>query len=292
MDVVVTRDREEIERRLPTIEIAVGGFPRDLVTSAPNLRWFQQWSAGADWLLQDPDAAARDFVLTNASGVHAVPISEHVLAYLFAFARALPLAFREQRDHAWRAWSKPVFELAGKTMLLIGVGRIGARTAQIASGVGMKVVGVRRSGTDPVEGVASMHHMAELDTLLPEADFVVLTVPYTGETHYMIGAGELALMKDSAYIVNIGRGGTIDESALIAALREGRIAGAGLDVFEEEPLPADSPFWDMENVIITCHYSGNTPEYSRRAFAILSENLERYANGEELRNVVDKTLGY
>lgn len=291
-DVVVTRDREKILQLLPTVEIAAGGFPRDLLARAPKLRWLQQWSAGADWLMKEPETAALDFVLTNASGVHAVPISEHIMAYLFAFARALPTAFRAQQEKRWDELDRSVFELAGKSMLLIGVGRIGARTAEIASALGMRVIGVRRSSTENVPGVDSMHLFSELPELLVDADFVVLTVPYTSETHHMIGAQELARMKRGSFIINIGRGGTIDEAALLEALDSGHIAGAGLDVFEEEPLPADSPFWTSERVIITAHYSGSTPEYNNRGFDIFIENLRRWAAGEPLQNVVDKVRGY
>ena len=292
MQVVVSRDRSEIESHLADIEIAVGAFPRDLIRSAPRLKWFQQWSAGADWLLKDPETAAHDFILTNASGVHAVPISEHILAYLFAFARDLPTAFREQQNSKWRDLTKNVFELAGKTMLLIGVGRIGERTAQIASGIGMNVIGVRRNSTEDVSGVSSMHLYTDLPDLLGQADFVVLTVPYTNETHHMITSTEFAFMKPGSFIINIGRGGTIDETALLTALNDGHLAGAGLDVFEEEPLPEDSPFWSHEKVLITGHYSGSTPEYDKRGFEIFLDNLSRYRDNQELRNVVDKTRGY
>lgn len=214
------------------------------------------------------------------------------MAYLFAFARALPTAFRAQQEKRWDELDRSVFELAGKSMLLIGVGRIGARTAEIASALGMRVIGVRRSSTENVPGVDSMHLFSELPGLLVDADFVVLTVPYTSETHHMIGARELARMKRGSFIINIGRGGTIDEAALLEALDSGHIAGAGLDVFEEEPLPADSPFWTSERVIITAHYSGSTPEYNNRGFDIFIENLRRWAAGEPLQNVVDKVRGY
>ncbi|MHB1295712.1 MAG: D-2-hydroxyacid dehydrogenase [Anaerolineae bacterium] len=295
MELLVSSDRAEIERALDHIEIAVGDLPHDLLPRAHALRWLQQWGAGVDWLMRQPEAAAMDFTLTNASGVHAVPISEHILAFLFALARRFPAALHAQRAHRWARVGDhhgSVFELAGKTLLLIGVGAIGERTAVIASGVGMTVIGVRRNPDTPAQGVGEMHAMPDLPVLLPRADFVVLTVPLTHETRGMIGEAELRAMKPTSYIVNIGRGGTIQEQALIHALREGWIAGAGLDVFEQEPLPKDSPLWDMENVIITAHYSGSTPHYHERAMAIFLDNLERYKTGRPLRNVVDKRLGY
>jgi len=293
MRLVVTTNRAEIESLLDEIEIAAGRFPRDLLSKARNLRWLQQWSAGADWLLRYPQAASGEWVLTNASGVHAIPISEHILALMLAFARQLNEVMRAQVRHEWKppGWQR-VFELADKTMLLIGVGAIGARTARLASALGMHVLGVRRRPTDNVPGVEAMFGPEQLLDLLPQADFVVLTVPLTHQTRGMIGEQELRAMKPTAYIINIGRGGTIQESALIRALQEGWIAGAGLDVFENEPLPADSPLWDMSNVIITPHYAGSTPHYNERALAILLDNLRRYRAGEPLLNVVDKAAGY
>jgi len=248
---------------------------------------FQQWGAGADWLLRYPEVRNRGFILTNASGVHAIQITEHILSLLLAFARRIHHAVQAQACHEWlRLTNQDVFELWGKTILLIGVGAIGARTAQVARALGMRVLGIRR---DPVD---AMYAPQQLLQVLPEADFVVLTVPLTDETRGMIGEPELEAIKPTAYVVNIGRGGTIRQDALIRALREGRIAGAGLDVFDPEPLPAESPLWDMENVIVTAHYAGLTPHYEQRALDIFVDNLERYVTGRPLRNVVDKELGY
>jgi len=292
--VLVTRDRDEIEAALDEIEIAAGGFPRDLLPRAHNLRWFQQWGAGADWLLRYPEVVDLDFVLTNASGVHPIPISEHILAFLLTFSRGFHHAIRTQARGEWidQGADGELFELAGKTMLLIGVGAIGERTAQVAQAFGMRVLGVRRDPTAGAPGVEAMFGLDDLLDLLPEADFVVLTVPLTRETRGMIGERELRAMKPGAYIVNIGRGGTIQEQALVRALEEGWIAGAGLDVFETEPLPDESPLWGMDNVVITSHYAGATPHYHERALDIFLDNVRRYRAGERLHNVVEKELGY
>jgi phosphoglycerate dehydrogenase-like enzyme len=293
MQVVLTRDRGQITSLLDDIEIAAGGFPYDLLARARNLRWLQQWGAGADWLLRHPEVVDLPFVLTNASGVHAIPISEHILSYLLAFARQLPEAVRIQDRRIWRSPNQDaLFELNGKTLLLIGVGAIGARTAAIASALGMRVQGVRRNWTSSVPGVAAMFAPEQLIDLLPEADFAVLTVPLSRATQAMIGERELRAMKPSAYLVNIGRGGTIQEDALVRALQRGWIAGAALDVFAHEPLAPDSALWSMGNVIITAHYAGSTPHYHERAMAIFLDNLRRYRSGEPLRNVVDKQAGY
>ena len=299
MDLLVTEDRAQIEASLDEIEIAARRFPHDLIHKAPKLRWLQQWGAGADWLLRHTDVAELDVIVTNASGVHPIQITEHILAFLLAFSRQLHYAIRAQGRREWRRPSRddfftdhPFFELASKTMVLIGVGAIGTRTAEIANAMGMRVLGVRRNPENRVPGIDAMYSPAQLLNVLPEADFVVITVPLTPETQGMIGEAELRAMKPTAYIVNIGRGGTIQEEKLVQALQEEWIAGAGLDVFETEPLPEDSPLWDMENVILTAHYAGLTPHYEERAMAIFVENLERYMNGQPLRNVVDKKLAY
>jgi phosphoglycerate dehydrogenase-like enzyme len=294
--VLVTKDSQEIERHLDEIEIVVGHLPAEqigLALRGKNLRWIQQWGAGADWLMHQPEAVQQDFVLTNASGVHAVPISEHILALLLAFARRLPNAVRAQVERRWKGPGEAgVSELAGKTLLLVGTGAIGARAARLAAAFDVHVFGIRRKPDETLEGVEAMFAPERLLELLPRADFIVLTVPLTAETSGMIGRRELRAMKPSAIIINIGRGGTIQEEALIEALQERRIAGAGLDVFETEPLPADSPLWGMENVVITAHYAGTTPHYHERAMSIFLDNLRRYVAGEPLRNVVDKELGY
>jgi phosphoglycerate dehydrogenase-like enzyme len=292
-DVVVTEDHVHMESLLDEIEIAAGAFPRDLLLRAPNLAWYQQWGAGADWLLKTPEAADKPWTLVNASGVHAIPITEHIFAFLLAFARDINGAFRMQQQRQWKKAARAeLFELANKTLLLVGVGAIGERTAQVAAALGMRVWGVRRDASLPVEGVEAMYAPERLRELLPQADFVVLTIPLTHETQGLFGEAELRAMKKSAFLVNIGRGGTVQTPALVRALQEGWIAGAGLDVVDPEPLPPDSPLWDMENVILTGHYAGLTPQYFERAFAIFWDNLQRYRAGQPLRNIVDKRLGY
>ena len=292
--VVMTRDWGAMRGLLDRVEVVAGWFPARLLPQAPELRWYQQWSAGADWLLDHPEAAEADFVLTSTSGIHAIPVTEHVFALLLAFARELPRALRSQDQHQWIPYSEheELFELSGRTMLLVGVGAIGARIAHVAAAMGMRVLGVRRDPTLDSPGVDRMAGPDDIVSLLPEADMVVLTVPLTEETEGMIGERELLAMKESAILVNVGRGGTIDEAALARALREGKIAGAALDVWETEPLPTTSPLWDLDNMIITAHYAGATPHYHERALNIFLDNLRRYIAGKPLRNAVDKDLGY
>jgi len=291
--ILVTRDPQAIQAVAEDIEVAAGHLDPQAALALPRLRWYQQWGAGAEWVLEHPEIRDRDLVVTNVSGVHAVPISEHVLAMMLALARRLPEAVRAQDRHQWvrGGWSQPIMELAGKTLLVVGLGAIGARLARLAAALDMQVIGVRRDPERPVPGVERVVGPDALDAVLPEADLIVLTVPLTPETRHLIGAAELALMKPSALIFNVGRGGTIDQQALVAALQAGQIAGAGLDVTDPEPLPADSALWDMDNVLITGHYSGSTPAYDERALEIFEENLGHYARGEPLRNRLDLRLG-
>ncbi len=285
-------DKAEIEGRLDDIEVAAGSFPRDLMARASNLRWYQQWGAGADWLLKYPELTQKDFTLTNVSGIHEIPIGEQIMAYLLMFARGFPQMMRAQLATTWAQNESKTFELAEKTMLVLGTGAIGTYTAKLAEAFGIKVVGVRRNPGKQVEHISEMVALDDLHTALPDADFIVLTLPLTNDTRHLIGEAELQAMKPTAILVNIGRGGLIDEFALVQALQEGRLAGAGLDVFETEPLPKDSPLWTMENVIITPHMAGNTPHYDERALEIFLENLRRYTAGESLTHVVDKQAGY
>lgn len=294
-ELIVTADRADLERRWPEIaervEVVLGSLPRPFLLQAPRLRWLQGTGAGVDWLLDHPEIVASDLILTNASGVHAIPISEHIFALMLALVRDLPRCLRDQERRTWGR-GHVVAELAGATMGLIGVGAIGERTAQVATALGMRVLGLRRDPAQSSPWVERMVGREGLLDLLAESDWVIVTVPLTAETRGLIGERELRAMKASAYLINIGRGAVIDEPALICALQEGRIAGAGLDVFAEEPLPADSPLWGMDNVIITPHYAGATPRYNDRLVAIFTENLRRYQAGQPLVNLVDKRLGY
>lgn len=293
MPLLVSHDRAEILAQADDIQIVAGHFSPAILAQLPHLRWAQQWGAGVDWLLRYPEQASRDFILTNASGVHAIPISEHIMATLLMFARGLNHAARAQAQRRWwRPERQAVFELEGKTMLLIGLGAIGMRTARLALAHGMRVEAVRRDASVATPGVALTVGPEQLNERLPHADVVVLTMPLTHATRNMIAAEQLCRMRPTAYLINIGRGGTVAEPDLIHALNTGQIAGAALDVFAEEPLPESSPLWEMDNVIITGHYAGNNPYYNLRALEIFIDNLYRYRRGESMRNLVDKQAGY
>ena len=293
MKLLITTEEEEVAKVYDDIEIVAGWYPGERILRAPNLRWYQQWGAGANWLMGFHGADKLSIIVTNVSGLHAVSMGEHILGMLLIFARKFNHSFKNQSNLKWMPPKEnEILELSGKTLLLVGLGSIGAHAARLASAMGMKVVGIRRNPSvksECVDAVYSPNHLLEI---LPNVDFVVLTIPLTHATKGLVGEKELRAMKSSACIFNVGRGGTIQEDALRRALQEKWIAGAGLDVFEEEPLPKDSPFWKMDNVVITAHYAGLTPNYDSQAFDIFIENLKRYISGKQLKNIVDKNLGY
>jgi len=232
-------------------------------------------------------------MVTNASGVHAVSVTEHLLSMMLAFARNLHLNVRAQARREWRRETmNALFELAGKRLLVVGLGAIGEHFARAARGLGMEVTGIRRHPDRASDAVARVYGTEHLHEELSKADFVVIILPATQDTRSLFSTREFEAMREGSYFINIGRGSIVDEPALIEALRKGRIRGAGLDVFETEPLPPDSPLWDMEQVIITPHTGGFTLEYFRRSWPIFTENLKRYIEGRPLLNVVNKAAGY
>lgn len=257
---------------------------RDFVLAlrdAPRLRWLHTFSAGVDhpWFQA---LRARGIRLTTSSGAHAAPIAHTVLLYLLALSRDLPAWLDAQRRRAWEP--HPIAELSGLVLGVVGLGPIGLEVARLGAAFGMRVVGVRRTprGDEPCE----TWPLARLDELLALADALVLALPLTDDTRHLFEARRLARMKRGAWLVNVGRGALVDEPALVDALREGRLGGAGLDVFESEPLPPESPLWDMPNVIVTPHNSGDAPGNLVRATEIFLDNLGRLVRGEPLRNEV------
>jgi phosphoglycerate dehydrogenase-like enzyme len=258
---------------------------------APRLKWVQLTSAGADRLLNS-GFIEEGVTVTTVSGLHATPIGEFVLSAILMFAKGAPKFMRAQMQHEWARFAPS--ELYGKTVGIVGMGHIGTEVARLAKAFGCRIVATKRSATERTSGPHADEIMpaAELHRLLGESDYVVLSTPLTPETRGMIGEAELRAMRPTGVLVNIARGAVVVEDALVRALREGWIAGAALDVFEKEPLPADSPFWDMENVILTPHISGGTEIYNQRAVQIFVDNLRCYVAGEPLRNVVDSARGY
>lgn len=260
-----------------------------VLVAAPSIRWQHTPSAGVNHILT-PTFLERDIVLTNSAGIHAIPIAEFVLTFMLYHAKQLPKLQTLQIEHHWRQ-DFELQELMEATLLIIGAGGIGQAIAQRASAFGMRVWGSRRN-PQPLPGFERVVSATEWRSLLPEADYVVVATPLTPETRGMINAEVLRLMRPNAYFINIARGAVVDEAALITALQEGWIAGAGLDTFSTEPLASDSPFWSLPNVFITPHCSGSSPQVNQRTIELFLDNLTRYRSGMPLRNVVDKTAGY
>lgn len=278
--------------------------------TAPRLRWIQSHSAGVDKLLSSPLLASEDIALTTTSGIHAPKIAEFTLAMMLAFAEKLPTMFRMQQKSEWPDNRHDLLapqELRGSTLGIVGYGSIGRTTARIAQAFGMQVLATKRDVMHPAAGneyhipdtgdpegtqVNRLYPPEALKSMVAECDFVQVTVPSTPANHHLIDDGVLAAMKKTGIIINIARGDVIDEVALIRALQGRQIGGAALDVFEQEPLPANSPLWKMDNVIISPHVSGNMARYDELAAEVFTQNLERYLADQELLNRVDRKRGY
>jgi phosphoglycerate dehydrogenase-like enzyme len=281
----------EAMKLVPEATALLGHFPPAVFAAARRLRWIQSFSAGMDNFLY-PAVIESDVVVTNMAGIYASHGAEHAWALLLALARGLPHFIRSQTRGEWRRTA--VVELSGGTLGIIGMGGFGTEIARRAAGYDMTVLALDPVRTDPPEGVAELRRPtpeALLD-LLARSDAVMIACPKNAETTRLIGAAELRVMKPTAFLVCVTRGGIIEEAALIEALRNGELAGAGLDVFEREPLSPESPLWELENVIITTHAAGVSQRRPQRTFEFFRENLRRYVSGETLLNVVDKRRGF
>jgi len=285
-------NRDELDARLGEFDVLVisGLWRNDLAEKATKLRFIQSIGAGTDQFGRDV-LSAKKIRLASASGVNMKAVSEHAMALILALARRLPEARDNQARRHWRGMISDLTqredELGGKTLVIVGLGNIGGRLASLAKAFDMHVIGVRRDPSAGKGAADSVHSLADLDSLLPEADIVALTCPLTKETENLIDADALGRMKKSAHLVNVARGRVVNDGALIEAMRAGRIAGAALDVTPEDPLPASSPLWDLPNTFITPHTGGETRRYEDNVLDILEENLLRLWRGEaKLRNQV------
>ena len=281
----------ELHTALMDAASAAGAGARTLREAAPRLKWIQLTSAGADRLLNS-GFVEQGITVTTVSGLHATPIGEFVIGAMLMWAKGAPRTMRAQLRHEWARFAPT--EFYGKTVGVVGLGNIGDEVARLAKAFGCRVIGTRRSATSrgSTPNVDLVLPASELHELLREGDYVAVCVPLTPETRGLIGEAELRAMNPSAFLVNIARGPVIVEEALVRALREGWIAGAALDVFDKEPLPPESPLWDLENAIVTPHVSGGTEIYNQRATEIFCDNLRRYLDGAAMRNVVDPARGY
>jgi phosphoglycerate dehydrogenase-like enzyme len=288
-------DRDTLRRLLPEAAVAFTPFvDRDVFASASRLRWVQSPAVGVGSLMF-PELLASPVVITSARGIRARSIAEHVLGVTIALARAMPAALRAQTAHRWaqEELETEARTLQGQRMGIVGLGAIGLELVKIAAPFGFRISAIRRrAGEPPPDGVEAVWTPDRLPDLLSQSDVVVLAAPHTPETKRLIGRAQLDRMKRGALLVNIARGKLVDDEAVIDALRDGRLGGAALDVFSQEPLDASSPYWDLPNVIITPHTSGAMKDYWTPLVALFSDNLRRFEKGEPLLNVVDKVAGY
>lgn len=290
ISVVVAENETDAVREIATAEAAFGTISPALLRQAPRLRWLQAPQAAPPAGYYTRELIDHPVVVTNFREIYNDHIGAHIMAFVLAFARGLHCYLPLQLRREWKPapLDTGVVHLPEATALVVGVGGIGGETARLADAFGMRVIGVDARRRDAPPGVLKLAGPDELDALLPEADFVILTVPHTPETEGFMHRARFQRMKRGAFFINIGRGMTTRLDDLVAALRAGEIAGAALDVFEQEPLPADHPLWTTPNVLITPHTAGYGPYLDDRRSDILLDNCRRFLAGAPLRNVVDK----
>jgi phosphoglycerate dehydrogenase-like enzyme len=287
-----------LDRAVVAFGISGGDTPDGLVEllrKAPRLRWVHATSAGAGELVRraglDPETLAR-VRITTSSGVHATPLAEFALLGLLAFAKELPRLAADQRARAWPTQRHPVRELRGQTLFVVGVGAIGEEVARLGGALGMRVVGFRRDPSQPSRWTDELHGPDRLRDLVDRADALVVTLPLTGETAGLVDAETIARMRPGCVFVNVGRGGVVDEEALIDALRDGRLAGAALDVFATEPLPPGSPLWTLPNVLVSPHGAALSARENERIVDLFVDNLRGFLDGARMANVVEPGVFY
>jgi phosphoglycerate dehydrogenase-like enzyme len=295
VELLLATNAAEVATLAKEADAVLGLCTPELLAAGPNIRWIQTYSAGVEGCVAIPALRERDILLTNMQRVAGPVMAEHVIAMMLAHARGLHFYIPERMAGRWtREMPAPgrMLTLEGKTVLVVGLGGIGVEVAKRAHALGMRVVATRASGREGPAFVSYVGLPDELGKLAAEADFVVNTAPLTPATTGMFDAKFFAAVKPGAFFVNVGRGQSVVQSELVAALKSGRLAGAGLDVTEPEPLPADSPLWQMQNVILTPHVSAQSDLGNDARLAIGIENLRRYVAGEKMLSVVDVAKGY
>jgi D-2-hydroxyacid dehydrogenase (NADP+) len=296
IELLPSHDKDDLRKVISDAEILVCfSVDKEAFLAAKKLKWIHCGSAGVDQLLF-PEFLKSGVILTTSRGIHGEAISDHVMAMVLAFSRGLVRSWNCKQRREWCPVEvmRQRFELKGKTIAIVGMGTIGRELARKAKAFGLKVVATRnrvRRG-EKTRHVDRLLSKTKLLEVLHDADIVVTAVPYTRETHHMIGPRELASMKQTAILINVARGEVVDEPALIDALSNGKIAGAGLDVFEQEPLSSESRLWEMENVILTPHIAGSMSDYFKKVGEIFRRNLNRYLSHKPLLNLFDRKLGY
>jgi phosphoglycerate dehydrogenase-like enzyme len=286
-----------LEHELADADIVISrGLKPEQVRAAKKLKWIYS-AAAAIHPLMIPEIVNSNILVSNASAVHGPVVAEHAMAMIMAIGRRIDLAVKAQTRHRWtqeEIWvsTPPPRDIAGSTLLVVGLGHIGTPLVRHAKAIGMRVLAVREHPERGAEGADAVYATGDLQRILPEADFVLLCAPVTPATERAFARQQFAAMTGDAYILNVGRGALIDEPALIEALREHRIGGAALDVTSEEPLPADSPLWDLDNCMITPHTAGISPKLWERQYTYFTGNLRRFLAGQPLLGLVDKAKGY
>jgi phosphoglycerate dehydrogenase-like enzyme len=288
-------DRGKLAAALADVEIYMGWINRDIYLAAKKLKWIQSPSSGANYYVAIPELVASDLLLTSAVGTHSACLGDSIFAMLLSFTRGIQKFVVRQQQHQWSLSElrNTLTELTNQTIGLIGFGSVGRATAKRAQAFDMRILAVDAYPGAKPDYVESLTGLEGLPRMLAESDVVVVSVPYTKDTDHMIGPEQIAQMKNGAYLIVISRGGIVDEGALVAALNSGKLAGAASDVFATEPLPKDSPLWDVPNLLITPHAAGGTQYEGDHVMAIFKENLHKYLKGEfPLRNQVNKELGW
>lgn len=292
---LITVRESEADPLIPEADIITGfgGMLNwaHILPLAKKCRWVHTLSAGVDRLTAVPEFVANDTILTNSQGIHGVPMGEHCLGIILGFTRQLFHTYDNQKEHRWEARVRGLEEIAGKTAVIVGLGAVGAGIAAKLKAMDMKVIGVKRHVSD-LPGIDKVYSNKDLDEALAQGDVVIVTLPVTNETRDLFNLARFKKMKPNAIFINVSRGETVVDEDLVAALKEGLIAGASLDVFRTEPLPPEDPLWEAPNLIVTPHDAALSPMYLPRTIGIFCENLKVFPDVKKMKNVVNKVRGY
>ena len=295
--VIQLQNYDRVPEEISDTDVFIGWSLRpEQFADARKLRWIHSPAAAVHQLMY-PELIKSSVALTNSTGIHGPVVAEHAIAVLLALAKRLPQAMQYQAKHEWsqdQLWhgSPPPREVSDSTVLIVGMGSIGREFAARAKALGMKILAIRENPAKGLEAADAVYSSSQIDEVLPQADYVLLCTPVTPATTGIMNAARLSKMKFDAYLINVARGPLIDEAALFDALQHRRIAGAALDVFNEEPLPANSPFWSLDNILITPHTAAVTDRLWERHYRLIVDNMKRFLAGQPLMNQVDKHRGY
>ena len=295
-DVLITTDIEKIHKHVNEIEIVLGDFPRECLSMLPNLKWFQQFGTGVEWLFNHPELKQQPFILTNCSDGHHDVVADHLMAMLLSIVRDIPSYVKSQSQSTWQHTSltdcSSLFQLRGKTVLVIGLGSVGLAIIKRLKPFGVNIIGVRKNKNEAVEGVSKIYGVNELHLAAQKAEITVSTLPRTDQTTHIFGRDFFHSMKKPSFFFNIGRGNSVDESSLIEALNSSILNGAAIDVTAEEPLNSTSLLWSAKNLLITPHIGGTYDEVIHTWRNVALDNLRLYMSDDTLRNLVNKNQGY